>query len=1509
MKAHTSDFKNKIKEFGRQLDSKITYTLNGQEVELGGEQLNSITPHYQGAILKSVMKQLDIDSNVEIPVGTEVNYQFGVLIGNSYEYIDFGNYIVKDIEKQEDTYSYKITCYDKMLYSMKDYEAMNITYPITIRNYISAICTHLGLTFKNASDTFANYDKEIPSELYLDSNGNSLDYTFRDVLDQLAEVTASTICINEDDDELEIRYVNQTIGKNKIDKDNLVMMAKDNISYSIIDTGIRTILTKAGTWRFVCFKIGLTSELAGKTIRLKSSFTSSGTNLGRYYLGYCDQNGENRTIVITSNTSDRTISMTVETGIQDNVFFGLYANTNSTTSAVGDYVDYTNLIVTADDEDMTYEPYGDTIDEEYLKDINVNFGEKFGAVNTIVLSRSAGADNIYYPSTLPENPVEIKISDNLIMNGNDRDTFMPDIYNKLNGLEYYINDFSSTGVCYYDLCDKYNVKIGDNFYSCIMFNDEVDVTQGLEEHIYTDLPEESVTDYKKADKTDRKINQTTLIVDKQNQQIQALITNVEENSEKIDALEPTQQAIGIEELEMPNSAGKDLIEFRLKGKSAQNLQPTPSNPQDINSIGDVRNLFDKDNANILNAYINTTNKTVMSNNNTRTIYIPCKSNTTYTISRISGQRFVVDSFSQIPANGVVGTNQVYNQTASELTITTGANDIYLAVFFYISTADILTEQEILDSIQIEKSSIKTEYIPYGNYIDVVNRGKNLWGGFNYSTTNAGISFSYNEDGSIKAEGISIATAFSITVANALANGVYKSLRPGTYTVSSDNLSSSVGIQIYDSNSVLIGYSSTESVTFTLTEATIIIIRIRITSATTINETFHIQLEESLEETSYEPYTAIHNYINLTQPLPSLPDGTADELIIKDGRAKIVQNVGRVVLNGSEDWAKHGSIASWFYYDGITNGYLDNTSSNTAKSNYYKQQPYNSVTRLANGEFAYGTSSGTTKRLVIKNTDYNNASDFKNWLSTHNTLIYYVLAEPTEIDLGEVLIKTINGDDYLYITDPIKSDMYAKYIRQSDISDLYYTKTETDTQINMVKGEIDLAVDRIDDLTPFIDSKTGTNYLHLEKTFSSEGAINKLSIKGFTLSPLYPGMSYPSDTQYPGANNCYKLYFDTVYPISITKKTIEIISPIPLQTATINGEKVEDELLIENNKVSIIQNLGYNTLNQLVKLNESIIHEVGELPIPTLPYDTYITVENYNNDTLSFECEYLQANPYTDIFATQSEMSAKLSITEDNINSKVSKNNLVSEINQSAEEIRITGNRFVVESDNFKLSADGTIESTNGVFGGTVNTNEDLTVGNNVYIGQNQSESNIDSKYLYFSDNTHIMRRRILNTEGLLLQSDFVNVYANQFSVYDNTVGNMQVFRTSDNETQITNTSNGLILLRNTDVYLSSNPIITSDKRLKQKIKDIDTSFIDDLKIKEFEYKNTPNKKQIGLIAQDYIDKEYSKYFLNNSINPNDNQEYYSIAYGNITNALIQYCQELKKEINDLKERLDNYEKN
>ena len=211
MKSHTSEFKEEIKTLGKQQSIRITYKENNVTKTLTDEDINSATPNYEASLLKSVMKVLELDSNVSIPKGTEIKFEYGLLVNGAYEYLNYGTYIVKESEKQEDTLSYKITCYDKMLYSMKDYEHIDITYPCTIKQYLIALCNKIGLQFKDSD--FANASRQITNELFMtineDGTYSSMGYTYRDVLDQIAETTGGCICMTLDD-KVEVRYRNET---------------------------------------------------------------------------------------------------------------------------------------------------------------------------------------------------------------------------------------------------------------------------------------------------------------------------------------------------------------------------------------------------------------------------------------------------------------------------------------------------------------------------------------------------------------------------------------------------------------------------------------------------------------------------------------------------------------------------------------------------------------------------------------------------------------------------------------------------------------------------------------------------------------------------------------------------------------------------------------------------------------------------------------------------------------------------------------------------------------------------------------------------------------------------------------------------------------------------------------------------------------------------------------------------------------------------------------------------
>lgn len=376
MKQHTEQFNQEILKLGRQIHNVITYNNT-----ILTNELYSVSVLFDGNILKSIMKELDVETSENIPEGAIINYQLGLKVGTEYEYLDYGNYIVYKNEILEDKKRYKLTCYDKMLYAMKQNEDLNVSYPITIKNYLNAIGSKIGLTVKDTS--FNNQSINILEEKYV-----GLQYTYRDILDEIAQATGSMIIINADD-EIEVKY--------------------------------------------------------------------------------------------PSNT-------------------------------------------------------GVTLNEQYFKDINVKFGQKYGPINAVVLSRSGGSDNIYLrdETSVAQNGLcEIKIEDNQLMNGNDRDSYLQGLLAAVDGLYYFINDYSSTGICYLEAGDIYTASIDNETYQCLMLNDEINIQGGIEELIHADSPEEGITDYDKADKTDRRLNQTYLIVDKQNQAIEAVVSNVSEQDQKI----------------------------------------------------------------------------------------------------------------------------------------------------------------------------------------------------------------------------------------------------------------------------------------------------------------------------------------------------------------------------------------------------------------------------------------------------------------------------------------------------------------------------------------------------------------------------------------------------------------------------------------------------------------------------------------------------------------------------------------------------------------------------------------------------------------------------------------------------------------------------------------------------------------------------------------------------------------------------------------------------------------
>lgn len=138
-------------------------------------------------------------------------------------------------------------------------------------------------------------------------------------------------------------------------------------------------------------------------------------------------------------------------------------------------------------------------------------------------------------------------------------------------------------------------------------------------------------------------------------------------------------------------------------------------------------------------------------------------------------------------------------------------------------------------------------------------------------------------------------------------------------------------------------------------------------------------------------------------LNSSPDGT-----VRDGIIGTLNNwfkreyIGKVVLNGSEEsWAPNNN--NTLYGIAISNIYSTTSTSAVAKclSNYFiagtvvQSQTYEYILSVYNGKLFFNPRGMTLEQ-------------FKTWLSTHNTIVYYVLATPVDIPITDTtLINQLN----------------------------------------------------------------------------------------------------------------------------------------------------------------------------------------------------------------------------------------------------------------------------------------------------------------------------------------------------------------------------------------------------------------------------------------------------------------------------------------------------------------------
>ena len=416
----------------------------------------------------------------------------------------------------------------------------------------------------------------------------------------------------------------------------------------------------------------------------------------------------------------------------------------------------------------------------------------------------------------------------------------------------------------------------------------------------------------------------------------------------------------------------------------------------------------------------TTTNTVTSNNLFVRTKIPdnmLKNGSTYIISSVNVSGVVQSLQLQLRnKDGSYANKTQYNYVVYDDTYS-----LYVTgnIFSTTSSASIPAgTTAIIKNIQVEESSTATDYEPYvggtaspnpnypqdirvvkgDNTINII--GKNLL------------------DTSKKLDGYAFDNSANKIISSSTYELYYIPIKAGETYISSSELGTSSGNIAYAycnefpqlNTPVVSRTTSAISIlnggTFTApSEVKYLLIRITKSSQTLNNW----QIEKGSTATTYEPHQE-QSYVFYLENLELCKIGDYQDYIYKSNNTWYkYKAIDKVVLDGSED------DNSFYIFSGVSSGnsiyistnLVDNLVKNeTALSNYFI---YKNVYAVDSDE-GFTISTSTPKlRFRINKTKASTISEFKNWLSTHNTTVYYVLETPTSIEITDLdLIEQLNS---------------------------------------------------------------------------------------------------------------------------------------------------------------------------------------------------------------------------------------------------------------------------------------------------------------------------------------------------------------------------------------------------------------------------------------------------------------------------------------------------------------------
>lgn len=481
-----------------------------------------------------------------------------------------------------------------------------------------------------------------------------------------------------------------------------------------------------------------------------------------------------------------------------------------------------------------------------------------------------------------------------------------------------------------------------------------------------------------------------------------------------------------------------MIIYGAENKPYEQYGASPSinYPSEIKAFGDNVNMFDKDNANKINATPSA--GTIIESSNGKSFYLEIKPNTDYSISRkVVGQRFTASTTTQVPAVGVSTNQNVQNNTGNEIHIKAGENDKYLLVYYLYNSTE--NEEEILSSIKVEEGEEATAYSKYGQgSVEIKKINSNIM-----PILNLGKDWEYTENGikNLVQNGKRIFT-INLKKGQTVRLCFKALLNPSVSTTFTMYLNGNVRDDLSFLDFYKYELNKIYTKTYTATEDCELY---SILWGNANNETFEFQLWANLENAEdYQQYEEQSYILDIQKPM------LLGDYFVKEADGwKEVHIWNKLIFTGQENWNKSGASTDEIFVATLD---IENGVDGYGYSNYFRYYGYVEI-----GCFSV-YNNGANIRFCVDSSVISDINRFKTMLadkyaSGDSVYVYYKLSTPNKLACTEAQSNILDQLSELPLFAGTNNIITAESLALMQMQYIADTQSYIDSKLNNINQQI------------------------------------------------------------------------------------------------------------------------------------------------------------------------------------------------------------------------------------------------------------------------------------------------------------------------------------------------------------------------------------------------------------------------------------------------------------------------